>query len=123
MIVVDSSGWLEYFAAGPRADHFAPAIESPSRLVVPAITLYEVFKKFCSTRGKYDALRAVAQMQQSQVVPVSSEIALHAATLSLEHRLPMADSLILATAQLHDAEIWTMDGDFASLPGVRYFKN
>jgi toxin FitB len=120
MNVVDSSGWLEYFSDGPNADFFAPAIERLDELVVPAITIYEVYKRVLVQRTEADAIRAVAQMQQGAVVDLDSRLAVGAARLSVEARLPMADSIILATARLHDATLWTQDADFEGLPGVRY---
>ena len=121
MNVVDSSGWLEYFADGPNADRFADPLGNVAELLVPSITLYEVFKIVCRQRGEDAALQAVAMMQQGRVIELSSSIALLAAKLSLDVKTPMADSIILATAQTHDAVLWTQDDDFEGLPGVRYF--
>ena len=121
MNIVDSSGWLEYFADGPNADRFAAPLGSVAELLVPSITLYEVFKIVCRQRGEDAALQAVAMMQQGQVIELSSSIALLAAKLSLDLKIPMADSIILATAQTHDAVLWTQDDDFKGLSGVRYF--
>jgi toxin FitB len=118
--VVDSSAWLEYFANGSNASFFAGPIEATDELVVPSVTLYEVFKRVLQQRDESDALRAVAIMQQGSVVDLDARVALTAARLSLDTRLPMADSVILATARLHQATLWTQDADFASLPGVRY---
>jgi len=120
MNVVDSSAWLEYFADGPNAGAFARTIEAVDQLLVPTLTLYEVFKRVCSQRGEDDALRAVAQMEQGKVVVLDRAIALDAARLSIERRLPMADSIILATSETHKATLWTQDSDFADVPGVRY---
>lgn len=122
MNVVDSSGWLEYFADGPNADFFAPPIEATAELIVPAVSLCEVFKRILQQRGEGDALQAVAAMQQGSVVPLDEVIALEAARLSMKHKLPMADSLILATAQMHDAILWTQDGDFENMASVRYIE-
>jgi len=119
--IVDSSGWLEYFADGPNADRFAAPLGSVAELLVPSITLYEVFKIVCRQRGEDAALQAVAMMQQGRVIELSSSIALLAAKLSLDLKIPMADSIILATAQTHDAVLWTQDDDFKGLSGVRYF--
>jgi toxin FitB len=119
--VVDSSAWLEYFADGPNAGAFARSIEAIGELIVPTLTLYEVFKRVCSQRGEDDALRAIAQMEQGQVVGLDRAIALDAARLSLQRRLPMAESIILATSELRRATLWTQDSDFADVPGVRYF--
>jgi len=118
--VVDSSGWLEYLAAGPNADFFANAIEATSELLVPTISLYEVFKRVLQQRDEGDALQAVALMQQGRIVDLTVPLSLSAAHLSVEHRLPMADSIMLATARTHDATLWTQDADFEGLAGVRF---
>lgn len=120
MNVVDSSGWLEYFANGENAAFFAPAIEKPGVLIVPTIGLYEVFKRVLQQRDESQALRAVAVMQQGVVVDLTTSVALNAAKLAADLRLPMADSIMLATARTHDALLWTQDVDFQGIPGVRY---
>ena len=120
MNVVDSGGWLEYFADGPNADFFAPAIEAVTDLVVPTLSLYEVFKKVLQQRGEGDALQAVAIMVQGQVVELDMDLALSAAKVSTERKLPMADSVMLATALAHDATLWTQDADFQEIAGVQY---
>ena len=120
MNVVDSSGWLEYFGDDTNADFFAPAIEAIDELLVPTISLYEVFKRVLQQRGESAALQAISAMRQGTVIPVTEVIALEAAQLSVTHKLPMADSIILATTRLHDAELWTQDADFKGLPAVRY---
>ena len=118
--VVDSSGWLEYFANTPQADFFAPAIESTNALLVPSITLYEVFKRVLQQTDESKALKAIAIMQQGHVIELDSSISLTAARLSVENKTAMADSIILATAQAHSATLWTQDVDFDSLPNVMY---
>lgn len=120
MNVVDSSAWLEYFANGPNASFFAKPIEQPDVLVVPSLTIYEVFKRVLQQRDEGQALRAVAVMQQGTVVDLDARLALSAARLSLDAKLPLADSVVLATARLHGATLWTQDADFETLPGVRY---
>ena len=120
MNVVDSSGWLEYFADGPNADFFAPAIETVTELVVPTLSLYEVFKRVLQQRGEGDALQAVAVMIQGTVVDLNMDLALSAAKVSTELKLPMADSVMLATAKAHDATLWTQDANFARIAGVQY---
>ncbi|HXJ91610.1 MAG TPA: type II toxin-antitoxin system VapC family toxin [Terriglobia bacterium] len=120
MNVVDSSGWLEYFADGPNARFFAPAIETPEKLVVPTVSILEVSKRILQQRGESEALQAAAHMQQGDVVPLDVTLALSAAKLSLELRLPMADSIILATARAYGALVWTQDADFKEIDGVRY---
>ena len=121
MNVVDSSAWLEYFAGTPEAKSFAVAIEDTRRLVVPAITIAEVFKRVLQQRDETSALRAVALMQHGEIVPVDAALALMAARLGLKHKLPLADSLIYATALLRDATLWTQDEHFKGLPSVKYF--
>jgi predicted nucleic acid-binding protein len=120
MNVVDSSGWLEYVADGPNAGFFARAIEATDDLVVPTLSVYEVFKRILQQRGEGDALQVVAVMQQGQVVELSSALALQAARLSITLQLPMADSIMLATAQSVGATLWTQDADFEDVEGVRY---
>ena len=121
MNIVDSSGWLEYFSDGPNADCFVEPLSNVSELLVPTIILYEVFKVISRQRGEDSALQAMALMQQGRIIELSSSIALLAAKLSLDIKIPMADSIILATAQIHNALLWTQDNDFEGLPGVRYF--
>jgi len=120
MNVVDSSGWLEYFADGPNAGFFAAAIEKTRELVVPSITLYEVFKRVYQQRGEEAALQAIAIMLQGRVVDLDSALALSAAKTSVEMRLPMADSIVLTTAKAYNATLWTLDSDFKDIAGVRY---
>jgi len=118
--LVHSSGWLEYFAGGRNAGFFAPAIENTKLLLVSAINCYEVYKKLAEQRDENAAMRAVAAMQEGIVVGVSPDLAILAARLALEVKLPMADSVILATARTHRATLWTQDSDFAKLAGVKY---
>lgn len=114
---VDSSAWLEYFADTKRAKLFAAAIEDTDHLIVPVVTVYEVFKKFLRERGESDALQAVSAMRSGQIVDLDVSLALEAGRFDL----PPADSLIYATAQRHGATLWTQDDDFAGLSDVRYF--
>lgn len=122
MNVVDSSGWLEYFANGDNAGFFAPPIEAQAKLIVPTISLLEVFKRVMSQRGEPNALQAIALMHQGQVVDLDAGLALAAARLSVEEDLPLADSVILATARAFKATLWTQDADFNGREGVRYVK-
>ena len=119
--VVDSSAWLEYFAGGSNATHFREPLRQPEKLIVPTITLYEVFKVVQRQRGEDAAIQAVALMRQGQEVPLDASLAVQAAQVSLELGLPMADSIILTTAQVHQARLWTQDDDFEGLDGVNYF--
>ncbi|MGH9462395.1 MAG: type II toxin-antitoxin system VapC family toxin [Vicinamibacteria bacterium] len=120
MNIVDSSGWLEYFADGQNADFFAEPIRSKQSLIVPTISITEVFKRVLQQRGESAALQSTALMQQGEVVPLDIATAINAAKLGLALRLPLADSVILATAQLYRATLWTQDADFKGLPGVQF---
>lgn len=120
MNVVDSSGWLEYFADAGNATFFARPIADTERLVVPTMSLLEVFKRVLQQRDENAALQAVAHMRQGRVVPLDAETALTAAKLGVAHKLPLADSVMLATARLQGAILWTQDSDFEDLEGVRY---
>jgi predicted nucleic acid-binding protein len=122
MNIVDSSGWLEYFADGPNADFFAPAVENLSELVVPSISIYEVFKRVLQQRDESDALQAAAVMQQGVVVNLDAATALSAAKISVGLRLPMADSIMLATARAYNATLWTQNADFKGVEGVQYIE-
>ena len=115
--VVDSSAWLEYFADTKRAKLFAAAIEDTDHLIVPVVTVYEVFKKFLRERGESDALQAVSAMRSGHVIDLDVSLALEAGRFDL----PLADSLVYATAQRHGATLWTQDKDFDGLADVRYF--
>jgi toxin FitB len=115
--VVDSSGWLEYFTDSDRAPLFAAAIEDAENLLVPVISIYEVFKKVLRERGEDDALQVASVMQGGQVIDLDAALALEAA----RHPLPLADSLIYAAAMRHDATLWTQDEHFKDFPNVRYF--
>jgi len=120
MNVVDSSGWLEFFADGPNAAFFAPAILKPKDLVVPTVSLYEVFKRVLQQRDESQALQAVALMEQGSVADLNATLALAAAKLSTDLKLPMADSIMLATARAFGATLWSQDADFEGMEGVRY---
>jgi predicted nucleic acid-binding protein len=122
MNVVDTSGWLEYFFDSKNADSFASEIEATEHLVVPTICLYEVFKKVNLVAGEAKALQAIAQMKQGRVVDVTERVALQAAQISIRYKIPMADSLILATTWIEQATLHTQDEHFKGLPGVEYKK-
>ena len=122
MNVVDSSGWLEYFIDGKNADFFAPALEDMAHVVVPTISIYEVFKHTLLAKNRDDALETIAMMYDGVVVDMDSELALVAVEISCELKLPMADSIILATARAHDATLWTQDEHFKDIEGVKYIE-
>ena len=115
--IVDSSGWIEYFSGTAFASHFEAPLSDPEHLIVPVITIYEVFKKILRERGESAALQAVGQMQAGTVVDISTSLAMEAA----RHPLPLADSLIYATTVRWNAELWTQDEHFKDLPHVKYF--
>jgi len=119
--IVDSSGWLEYFSGGPNADYFLPPLKAPSSLIVPTITIYEVFKVVLRETGENEAFQSIAAMQKGTVVDLTTGIAMKASKLSLQHHLPLADSIILATAEVHECIIWTQDSDFENLKRVKFF--
>jgi predicted nucleic acid-binding protein len=120
MNVVGSSSWLEYFADAPNADFFAEAIENVEELIVPVISIYEMFKRVYQQRGEGGVLQAVALMEQGNGVELDSPLALSAAKVSLDLKMPMADSMILATARHYGATLWTQDADFKEVDGIRY---
>ncbi len=122
MNVVDSSGWLEYFADGPNADFFAPAIEKTEELVIPTISIFEVFKRILQQRGEDAALQAIVAMQEGEVVELDSTIAINAAKLSTTLKIPMADSIILETARANSAMVWTQDADFKGLEDIQFIE-
>jgi len=120
LIVVDSSGWLEFLTDGDLADEYAARLRQPAAVLTPTIVMYEVYKHAKRLLSEEAAVDAVAAMQKTRVVPLSDELALVAADLSLAHKLPMADAIVLATAQAHDADVVTSDADFAKIAGVTY---
>jgi len=119
---VDYSGWLEFFSDGPNADFYAAAIERVETLIVPSICLLEVFKKVLNDRGEDAAIEAVALMNQGRVVDLDASIAVSAAKIGADRGLPLADSVILATAKAKGAVIWTQDSDFEGIEGVKYIQ-
>jgi toxin FitB len=120
MNVVDSSGWLEYFADGPNAEFFTKPIQDVDRLIVPTLSIFEVFKRIVQQRGESDALQAVAVMQQGTIADLTLTLALESVRVSIAKNLPLADSVMLATARSHSAKFWTQDADFQKIEGVEY---
>ncbi len=121
MNVIDSSGWLAYFAEEPTAEEFHSPLQDTESLIVPVITIYEVFKVVLRESNENFALQAIAAMQKGNVIELTTSLAIAAARYSIEYQLPMADSVILATARKYDAIIWTQDIDFKDIPGAKYF--
>ena len=120
MNVVDSSGWIEFFTDGPNAGFFAEPIDDLPTLVVPTLSILEVYRWVLRERGRADALTVSASMRQGQLLDLDSSLAIEAAELSASLRLPMADSVLYASARAAGAELWTQDADFEGLEGVRY---
>jgi len=121
MNIIDSSAWLEYFSDGPNAKHYIAPLNDASSLIVPVITMYEVFKVVLRESAENEALQAVAAMQKGKIIDLNADLAMDASRLSLQHNLPIADSIILATARAHNCVIWTQDSDFQDFEGVNYF--
>ena len=121
MNLVDSCGWLEYFSDGPNAENFAKPIQETDSLIVPTLSMYEVFKVALREKGEDAALQAVAIMKQGQEVDLNSSLAIQAAKISFDLKMPMADAIILTTARAHQAIVWTQDDDFAGISGVKHF--
>lgn len=121
MNIIDSSGWLEYFSDGPNAKYYLPPLNDTSSLIVPVVTIYEVFKVVLRESSENEALQAVAAMQKGKIIDLTANIAMNASKLSLKHNLPLADSIILATARVFKCVIWTQDSDFQNIEGVNYF--
>jgi predicted nucleic acid-binding protein len=120
MNVVDSSGWLEYFADGKNADFFAPAIEDTDQLVVPVICIYEVFKRILQQQGLSSAEVRLADLYKGEIVELTASLSISAAIISDRLKLPMADSLILAVARSYNAVLWTKDEHFNGIENVKY---
>lgn len=88
--------------------------------MIPTLSILEVFRWVLRERGEDAALQAAALLQQGQVVDLSASLAMRAAKLGVEHKLPLADSVMLATARAYDAVLWTQDADFEGMQGVEY---
>ncbi|MDD5674074.1 MAG: type II toxin-antitoxin system VapC family toxin [Chitinivibrionales bacterium] len=121
MNLVDSSGWLEYFTGSPNAHIFSPIIEDVQNLIVPSISMYEVFKKLLIETDENTALQAITQMQLGKVIVLDEPLALNAARIGFDLKLALADSIILATARSYNAVLYTQDEHFKHVPGVKYF--
>jgi toxin FitB len=120
MNLVDSCGWLEYFADGPNANFFAPPIEDVEHLIVPSICILEVFKRVLQQRTEIEAIQAISLMQQAKIIDLDVVLAINAAQIGFDLKLPLADSVILATAHAHNALLWTQDADLKDIEGVKF---
>jgi len=121
MNIVDSSGWLEFFSGGPNSKHFSFPLLDSSSLIVPVITIYEVFKVVLREAGENEALQSIAAMQKGKIIDLTIALAMSASKLSIQHNLPMADSIIFATANAYQCTIWTQDSHFENIPKVKFF--
>ena len=119
--ILDSSAWIECLDDGPNTPHFAPILHKLPELVIPAIVLAEVRKVALSQRTRHQAEEITRSMRSAIIVPIDEKIAISAADIFIKHKLPLADSLIYATALAHNATLWTQNADFEDLPRVRYF--
>ena len=122
MNIVDSSGWIEYFTDGPNANFFSSPILNETRLVVPTICIFEVFKFILREASEFEAFEAVAAMKQGLIIPLDENLAIHSANIALKLKLPMADSIVYTAATMNRATLWTQDIDFKGLEGVKYIK-
>ncbi len=122
MNLVDSSGWLEYLADGKNAKFFATAIENTEELIISVVNVFEIYKKVLKEKDENSAIQVIGLMQQAKVIDVTPSLAIQAAKYSLQYKIPMADSIIYATAKMNDSIVWTQDVDFKDLDGVKYFR-
>jgi len=122
MVVLDSSCWLEYFLNGKHAESYASIIEESGEIIIPSVVLHEVFKVAMRASGEDAALAVAGVLQQFSVISLDENIAMYSAKIGLQHHLAMADSIILATAHVHHATLWTQDIDFKGLAGIKYFE-
>ena len=122
MTLVDSSGWIEFFVGGQLVNAYASYLKNLDEVITPTIVVYEVYKLIKRQRSEEEALAAVAQMGKTHLVPLTDDVALTAADISLNHQLAMADAIVYATALTHDVKLVTSDADLAGLPGVTYLK-
>jgi len=122
MNIVDSCAWLAFFADEPNAKFFQAPLTDSDSLIIPSITIYEVFKVVMRESNEKEAIQAIAAMQRGAVVDLTADLAINASRLSLTHNLPMADSIILATAYAYEATLWTQDLDFENIEGVKFFQ-
>lgn len=120
MNVIDSSAWLSYFAGDGNSGFFAKGIEKLDKLIVPSITITEVFRHILRHSDEESALMAIAHMQEGQIVSLDSDLAISAASYGVMYQLPLADSIIYATAQKYNAVVWTQDSDFKELESVKF---
>jgi predicted nucleic acid-binding protein len=122
MNIIDSTLWLEYFADTKAGNNVAEVIKDTGGLVVPTITIYEVFKKLLLETNEDEALFAIAHMKQGKVIVLDEELSLSAAKISKDHKIPMADSIIYATNLRFNCVLWTQDKHFKELRSVNYFE-
>ncbi len=121
MNVIDSSAWLSYFAGDKNSTSFAKPIESLDTLLVPSITVTEVFKHVLRLKGEELALEVIAHMTQGKVISLDTQLAIDAGSYGVQHKLPLADSIIYATTMKFNAILWTQDSDFKDLPNVKFY--
>jgi predicted nucleic acid-binding protein len=121
MNVIDSSAWIAYLMDDTQAATFADPIQALEKMLVPAVTISEVFRFVARHHNRQTALNAVSYMRRGRVAPLDAGLAVQAAICGLKFKLPLADSIIYATTQKFAATLWTQDSDFEGLPNVKYF--
>lgn len=121
--LIDSSAWIEFFSAGPKANRIEKFLKPPHKPILSSIVTYEVYKKIKAIKGEVIAVTLLAQMEKisHEIIPLDQTLAMAAADLSLDHKIPMADAIVYATAKLADATLITLDAHFKDLPGVNIF--
>jgi predicted nucleic acid-binding protein len=122
MIIIDTSGWLEYFTGGPNSNLFSTAIKNNPKIIIPTIILYELWKKISREKGEDKAIELVAQLKRYDIIPLDESLSISAAKISNDYKIPMADSIIYATAKKYNATLWTLDSDFKDLNDVKYIE-
>jgi len=122
MIIIDTSGWLEYFTGGTNSKFFSTPIKNNSKIIVPTIILYELWKKISRERGEDKAVELVAQLKRYDIIPLDESLSISAAKISNEYKIAMADSIIYATAKKYNATLWTQDADFKDFENVKYIE-
>lgn len=122
MKLIDSSGWVEFAVGGPLADRYLAHLKDPAQIVTPSIVVYEVYKRLKRDASEAAADAVIAEMGKTRIIPLDDQLAIMAADISVSLGLPMADSIVYATAQAQHATLITSDADFKDLPRVVYLK-
>ncbi len=122
MIIMDSYGWIEYFAGGPLSDKYQKYLADPKNIITPVIVVYEVYKKIKRERGEKAALETLTHITRTNIVPLDETLAVKATDISLDFRLPMADAIVYASGVIKNCKIVTSDPHFKGLPKVIFIE-